>query len=133
MPLCEYLLDSPATAANWSPDGVRLVVGTLSVSLYLLALCNVPREPVIVTAWGSDWPEPGASAFGCPLCRVWSPLSSVVHLTVNCPSAGSSSGSAPSPSMLTGSRSRRRGAARWEETLVLWLLENEHVDGVKAG
>lgn len=66
--LHEYHADEVITAAAWSPDGSRIVLGTLAGDVQLLKLETFQLGPLVVTAWCDG----DTRAFGCPICRKWS-------------------------------------------------------------
>jgi dipeptidyl aminopeptidase/acylaminoacyl peptidase len=85
--LCEYSVGEEPTAVGWSPDGRRLVVTSERGTVHLLALENVRLGPPLIGVWIS--PRDGSCAIGCPICGVWSAISSPKRSTeVPCPSCG---------------------------------------------
>jgi WD40 repeat protein len=92
-----FKLDSRPLCLDWSRNW-RLVVGTRLGSVYILEFDNMRLGPPVITAWRRViWKgvfrrqREECIAFGCPLCRVWSPADET-HLgtVVHCSSCGES-------------------------------------------
>jgi WD40 repeat protein len=81
----EYHAEEAITAVDWSADGSRIVLGTLS-GVQLLKLEGFVHGPLIVTAWSySD-----AMEFRCPVCQTWSPAKDeALAAELNCPRCNS--------------------------------------------